>query len=132
VVIGLLARSVAGLPPEIPVTVLISFAILGVPFGYWLPIARAKFVGGNMWALPSQTLLMPRFLVCLIATMTIGAAIGGGVLGIVLDYRYLILGLGYMLFSAAFTYSALRRFLHHPLTEFVMPLPFPFPSRGRM
>jgi hypothetical protein len=130
---GLLAPDAARLPPDaILASVAIPmFVVFGVPFAYWLPIARAKFFGG-MSRVPSQTLLLPRCLVCLIATMTIGVAIGMALLGIAVDYRYLMLGLGYMLFSAAFTFSAVRRFRRHPLTEFVMPSPFRFPLRGRM
>ena len=133
---GLLAPAAAGLPfADIPASVAIPMfvmsVIFGVPFAYWLPIARVGFVGGPRHV-PSRTLLLPRSLVCLIATTTIGVSIGMVVSGIVVDYQYLILGLWYMLFSAAFTYSALRRFRHHPLTEFVIPSPFSFSFRGKM
>jgi hypothetical protein len=133
---GLLAPATAGLPfADVPASVAIRMfvmsVILGVPFAYWLPIVRAEFFGG-LRRVPSQTLLLPRLLVCLKATMTIGAGIGMAVLGIVVDYQYLILGLWYMLFSAAFTFSAVRRFRHHPATEFVIPSPFSFSFRGRM
>ena len=130
---GLLPHGARAFPPAqtLALVVIPLSAIFGVPFAYWLPIARTRFVG-RMWRLPSQTLLLPRFLVCLIATMMIGAVFGSGLLGIWVDHRYLILGLGHLLFAVAFTASAARRFRHHPLAEFVMPSTFPFPLRGRM
>ncbi|MCH5375027.1 MAG: hypothetical protein JJ992_13710 [Planctomycetes bacterium] len=109
----------------------IPFTVLAMPFAYWLPIVRASFLG-SMWHVPSQTFLLPRFLVCLIATSMIGVAIGSGLLGVWEDRRYLILGFGHMAAAVMFTISAARRFRHHPMAEFVMPSPFPFPLRGRM
>lgn len=131
VCIGQLPPGPAELPPAAALAaVLIPIcAVFGVPFGYWLPIARARFF--LVQRVPSETILLPRFLVCMIATPLIGVVIGCGILGIVLDSRYLILGLGYMLCTAAFTLSAVRRFRHHPLAEFVMPLPWFFLLRGR-
>ena len=78
---------------ELALVVLPFSLIAGLPFGYWLPVARAGFFGGA-WRVPYHTLLFSRPLVYIIATGLIGTVIGCGVLGIVDDRRYLIQGIG--------------------------------------
>jgi hypothetical protein len=81
---------------------------------------------------PSHTLLMPRWLVCLIGTQMIGVSLGALALCVVLDIRYGLLGVMHSFATIAFIVSANRRFARHPRSEFVMRSPFAYALRRRM
>lgn len=87
---------------------------------------------GDSWHVPRHTLLMPRWLVCLIGTQMIGISLATLTLAIVSDIRYGLLWVMQTAGAIAFVVSANRRFARHPKTEFVMRSPFPFPLRKRM
>ncbi|QDV61049.1 hypothetical protein Mal65_01720 [Crateriforma conspicua] len=87
---------------------------------------------GDQWRVPSHTLLMPRWLVCLIGTQMIGISLGAFALCVVTDIRYGLLCVMHSLGTITFIVSANRRFARHPKSEFVMRSPFPFPLRKRM
>ncbi|WP_165700990.1 hypothetical protein [Crateriforma conspicua] len=110
---------------------LVPALLLGVPFSAWLPHARAGTMG-DQWRVPSHTLLMPRWLVCLIGTQMIGISLGAFALCVVTDIRYGLLCVMHSLGTITFIVSANRRFARHPKSEFVMRSPFPFPLRKRM
>ena len=130
--IGLLPESARPLPPiGILLLAVIPLTLVGIPFAAWLPHARAGFIG-DVYRVPSHTLLIPRWLVCLMGTTMIGVAVGTLGLAVTIDARYgLLLGLHFF-GTIAFVASAQRRFNHHPSSEFVMQSPFPYPLRKRM
>ncbi len=128
--IGLLSESVRPCPPtDTMVLLMIPAIVAGIPFGVWLPHARAGIMG-DIWHVPRHTLLLPRWLVSLIGTSSIGAALGFLVLAATTDTAYFGWFAAQLVVTTAFVYSARKRYLRHPLSEFVMP--FPYPLRRRM
>ena len=110
---------------------LLPALLLGIPFSAWLPHARAGTMGDH-WQVPSHTLLMPRWLVCLIGTQMIGISLGALGLCVVSDIRYGLLCVIHSFGTIAFIASANRRFARHPKSEFVMRSPVHYPLRQRM
>lgn len=102
---------------------LVPALLFGIPFSAWLPHVRAGAMGDH-WHVPSHTLLLPRWLVCLIGTQMIGISLGALALCVMSDIRYGLLCVMHSFGTVAFIVSANRRFARHPKSEFVMRSPF--------
>jgi len=117
---GLLRPEEMQLPPvNVLLAMLGPALIVGIPFGYWLPVARVPFFRAA-WRVPQDTFLLSRPLVCLICTSMIGTAFGSAVLAVWCDSRFGIMCGMQVLPTAAFLIAASRRFRHPPSHEFVM------------
>jgi hypothetical protein len=130
--IGLLPENSRQLPPfAILATLMLPAILVGVPFAYWIPNMRVGQIGPRL-PVPSQTYMLPRFVVCLSVTTMLGASAGTLVLAVLADARYGLLFVMQLSATIAIFVSAQRRFRQHPSSEFVMRSPFPYPLRKRM
>jgi hypothetical protein len=130
--IGFAPEDARVLPPAMFLAwMLIPTALVGMPFAYWLPIARARFMGVGQ-RVPRNTYLMSRPIVCFVATSMIAVVIGNAILTIWIDLRYALLGIGQLFGAVAFVASAAKRFARHPASEFVLPSPMFYLLRLRM
>jgi hypothetical protein len=138
IALGLLLASLGFLPeqfrplPSGNLLLGVIFALLiGIPFTYLLPIARANWMHRAL-QVPRDTFLLSRPLVRLAATGLLGMAIGSVILSVWSDSRHALLCVLCLGLFISLIISASRRFKRHPATEFVMPVPFPYPLRRRM
>ena len=104
--IAVLLESARSLPPiDIVGVLMIPAIVAGIPFAVWLPHARVGIMGG-IWHLPRHTLLLQRWVVCLIGTSTIGVTLGSLMLAVTTDVAYVVWFAAQLIVTIAFVFAA--------------------------
>lgn len=99
--------------------VILLMSLVAIPMSYWLPVFKPDPLTARLHHFPSSTLLLDRWLICLIGTDLIGISIGLVISTLVVDVRLAALAVGMTASAIAFNYSATKRFWRHPKAEFV-------------
>lgn len=104
-------------------TFLSIWTLASLPLAFAMPRLRVSFFGriGRTWRLPSETYLLPRWIVRLVLGSLLGQVAAALVLAILQDPRIFWFAGSSALLSAAFSAGAWRRLKKYPRTEFNMP-----------
>ena len=100
-------------------------------FAIVLPKLKVGFMA-TAWQLPKNTFVFSRPLLRFAGSWMLGSSIATAILACVIGGPNLPILLVLLPTTISFLYSAGQRMRRHPMSEFAMPIPLPYPFVGSM